>query len=57
MVTPTAGFMGWVGYVKRVGVGETVGIPFGNYGAQIVWKGAVCPGRMRRDVLMGGDGG
>lgn len=47
MVTPTAGFMGWVGYVKRVRVGETVGIPFGNYGAQIVWKGAVCPGRLR----------
>lgn len=25
--------MGWVGYVKKVGSRETVGIPFGNYGA------------------------
>ena len=48
--------MGWVGHVKRVRVGETVGIPFGNYGAQIIWKGAVCPGRMREGCSGGGWG-
>ena len=45
--------MGWVGYVKRVRVGDTVGIPFGNYGAQIVWKGSVCPERMREGCSEG----
>ena len=45
--------MGWVGYVKRVRVGDTVGILFGNYGAQIVWKGSVCPERMREGCSEG----
>ena len=49
--------MGWVGCFKGVRVGEPVGSPFGNYGAQIIWEGSVCPGGMREGYSGAGGGG